>query len=287
MKPLSSTRSALAILLAAIMLFTVTTVPTARADGEAFPEREMNLLLVYDESLESFYSSQGITDIEHRFEQMAKLTLIPFKEALHLTFNVTIMDYSTAFGLEEKSKQCSLIYTPDEDYPWHHSANCNHGSNLHCETDHHISVRNILNIANACATNPSNDYDFVGVFVAHGLCYSHLSGHYYCGGMAYGYGYEGNACSFVAGGHYDCTSDPFQVDNLLSLKGLLSHEFSHLLNLSHADSSMGNCSQNDPCVMRSSFDGVIYTRNHWCSNCLEKISADLNQRANANEGDGN
>lgn len=103
MQTLSSTRSALAILLAAIMLFTVTTVPTARADGEAFPEREMNFLLVYDDSMENRFSTLGITDIEHRFEQLAKLAFIPFKEALNLTLNVTVMDYSTAFGQEEFS----------------------------------------------------------------------------------------------------------------------------------------------------------------------------------------
>lgn len=145
-----------------------------------------------------------------------------------------------------------------------------------------------MNIANACALNPNNDFDFVGVFVAHPICYNSGTEHNYCGGLAYGVGYNWNAYSFVACGQYSLSNDPFQVENLLSWKGLLSHEFSHLIGLSHADDPYsGDCAQNDPCVMRSSFDGVIYTRNHWCSNCLERIKVDLNQRANANEGDVN
>lgn len=277
MKRTTAFQTALSLMLAAVLLSISIAVPHARAD--AFPERELNILIVYDDSLEDSFAGCNITDLEDRFEQIAKLISIPYKETLNLTLNFSVIDYSTVFGEDEFSLECSDLYGPSTNPVWHHDAECSHGIDQYCTTQHHTSAMHIINIANPYALSTGNNYDVVAVYVGHKLCYySHTNGHGFCGGMAKGYGYQQNAFSFVALGHNylnSTSTDTCQADNFISSRGLFWHEFSHLLNLHHYGDSGIYCTGDCACMMRSSFDGVVYARNIWCPNCISRISDNL------------
>lgn len=285
MKFFRSLRPALAILLIAILFSMVTYVPTAKADEpvEDFPEREVDLLLLYDPSYAAFLSERcGITDPVHRLEQMANMAAIPFKETLNITLNVTVMSYLDTLG-QPYAMSCPDVYPADAvsigdkvTHHWEYNAQCNcynrcfPGTGI--GTYHHNSISHLSSTADQYARDHS-DFDTVGVYFGHLGCYMYAGQHFYPLGVGAQPGY-----GFAVYGIEDVVeNDPYQVINILSNMSILNHELSHNFGLNDAilaPFTPYNCSENEPCIMQKGhgFKSVVYAKNIWCANCLYKFS---------------
>lgn len=279
-------RSALSLLLVAVLLSTVFFAPTV-AQATTYPEREVKLLLVYDNTYEYAMQVHSITgDLTHRLEQMARLAVIPFKQTWNITLDVTVMPYEDAFGTEPYVNSCPDIHGWEElqgkegtyihEY-WRIGNQCQCVADNLCFTNmntpgHHNSAGRLLNTAHNFAVASSN-YDAVAIIVGHKLCYytSLEQLHTYCGGMA-----VQNGNGFIMNGSYDFSSnESLKFSNLLSNRGLLWHEFSHnfgLLNGHDDFTDPENCSENYPCVMSGGFSGVVFAGNVWCPSCCSRFN---------------
>lgn len=274
-------RSALSLLLVAVLLSTVFFAPTV-AQATTYPEREVKLLLVYDDTYEYAMRSNGITgSLEHRLEQMARLAEVPFKQTWNISFDVTVMSYENAFGTEPYVNSCPNIHGWEElqgkegtyfhEY-WRIGNQCQCVADNQCYTSlsnpgHHNSAYRLVYTANNFALASSN-YDAVGIYAGHKLCYYKSSEqlHTYCGGMAIPNGY-----GFIGIGYGDMVdSETLKYSNLISNRELLWHEFSHNYGLQNGTvdfTDPNNCNENYPCTMSGGFSGVVYAGTVWCPNC--------------------
>ena len=287
MSPLTSLRSAAALFLVALLLSTSLFIPTA-VGATGYPEQTIRLLIVYDDTYAaSMERNEILGDLNHRLEQMTRLAEIPFNEVWNISFDITVLPYTgtfNAFDTEPYVNSCPDIHYfhydtgKEQDTPtevWNSAAQCNCFNNCFVSLSsdcHHNSAKRILVNANTlCLT--SNDYDAVGVYVAHLLCYEASSGeHSTCGGLSFLDG-----CAFTGHGDYDLDleSQTRSVENILSNRGMLWHEFSHCFGLpdgSNDFTNPSNCTENYPCTMSGGFAGVVYTGNVWCPNCQSQFN---------------
>lgn len=271
-------RSALSLLLVAVLLSTVFFAPTV-AQATTYPEREVKLLLVYDDTYEYAMRSNGITgSLEHRLEQMARLAEVPFKQTWNISFDVTVMSYEDAFGTEPYVNSCPHIHTQnEEDGEWKLDGQCICLPDNQCFSGvnvpgHHNSAYRLVYTAHNFALASSN-YDAVGIYAGHKLCYYKSSEqlHTYCGGMAI---LSGNG--FIGRGVYDMESGGSKfIFNIMSNRNLLWHEFSHNYGLPDGNGDFtdpNNCNENYPCTMSGGFGGVVYAGTIWCPNCCSHLN---------------
>jgi len=274
MSPLTSLRSAAALFLVALLLSTSLFIPTA-VGATGYPEQTIRLLIVYDDTYAvSMERNEIIGDLTHRLEQMTKLAEIPFNEVWNISFDITVLPYAEAFGSEPYVNSCRYIHSPKTG-EWHLKKQClctdSCFSNLFAPGHHNSSLR-VVCTAHSFAYR-SAQYDAAGVFVAHQLCYANSpSEHDFCGGQSIL-----NGVGFAGRGDYDLDLDSQtrSVENILSNRGMLWHEFSHcfgLLDGSNDFTNPYNCTENYPCTMSGGFAGVVYTGNVWCPNCQSQFN---------------
>lgn len=287
---LTSLRSAAALFLVALLLSTSLFIPTT-IGATGYPEQTIRLLIAYDDTyVVSMEENEISGNLTHRLEQMTKLAEVPFKEMWNISFDVTVLPYAEAFGsftslnTEPYVNSCPRVHsieyttgknqeTPTETWDLNAQCDCFDNCFTTLSTDgHHTSAERIVSNAHTLAYI-SNDYDAVGVYVSHLLCYrTNSSEHSACGGLS-----RVNGRGFTGHGDYDLHHDsPIRsVENILSNRGMLWHEFSHcfgLLNGSNDFSDPYNCTENYPCTMSGGFSGVVYTDNVWCPNCQARFN---------------
>lgn len=267
-------RPALAFLAAVILLGMLLIAPKTKAED---PTRDsVSMLILYDDSYECRVAPYNITDYEERIDQMMTLAVIPFEETLGLTINYTIADYSSVLGTEY-AMSCPDLYPLiagndfiREHHEWSLDEQCTCVDNDHCYTNdpntcHHNSGNGLIHRMWSYALN--SNYDHVTSFVGYNICYRKNNTHYWVSGLG-----QVNGSAFVCSGFQSMSSDTtdcYQVMNLLSMKGVLSHEFSHNLGLHDPGSTYQS---NEPCIMAGGFDGIIFAKNIWCSVCMETLN---------------
>lgn len=259
----------LAVTVAASLLF-------AQPKTEAEAEREdisYDVLILYDDSFAARMDNNNLSNPASRLRQMAKLASIPFKETLGVSLNYTVASYSSVLGTEY-AKSCPYLYplisNDGEFRPYHQwalDAQCECYLDSECylgdyDTCHHNSAIGLLDRLTEHA--PNSGYDYVAGFVGHTLCY-YSNEHHYCAGMAYA-----GEDALVGIGYADMSLGQYKVLNILSMKGIYWHEFSHNLGLHDPEEDY---TSTEPCTMAGGFDGIIYARNIWCSNCLNALAA--------------
>lgn len=285
-------RSTMAISLAVIILCSVISFPS-KALTITLPAREVNLLIVYDESYEAFFRDLGITDVESRLRQMVYMAEIPFRNTWNISFNCTILPYEDTLGDEYACQTCPGLWSWENNEPnttrvWKHltgQCRCNVPA---CYTSlsvpgHHNSAHRTLDIAAVYANSHSATYNAVGVFTGHQICYGGVNAHGPVGGLAYP---GGNA--FISAGYYNVyaydhesqswvttDSTPNLLNNIMSNIAIMQHEISHNYGLgdtNHDFSDENDCNENMPCIMSGSFDGIVYIENIWCEHCRSKFA---------------
>lgn len=264
-------RSALSLLLVAVLLSTVFFAPTV-AQATTYPEREVKLLLVYDDTYDYAMRSNGITgSLEHRLEQMARLAEVPFKQTWNISFDVTVMSYEDAFGTEPYVNSCPYVHIQEEDAEWDLHGNCACVGNSQCVSGHHNSAHRLVDIAHNFAVT-SNQYDVAAIFVGHSLCCMYNNEHIYCGGLS-----RSNGNGFVVkGSTYFSSSETQCFSNLLATIKVFQHEFSHNFGLHNQGSDFSNpnnCTANYPCTMnKDDFKGIVFAGNVWCPKCCARFN---------------
>ena len=272
-----------AILMAAIIFCSTFAMPFAKADAD-FPARTVNLLILYDQSYESFFAEEcSINDPVHRLEQVVKLAEVPFKEKLNITLNVTISSYQSVLG-NSYAMSCPTIYPVDtpvinscDPHYWEYEEQCEcaglDDSSSDPHSRHHTSMRTLLDDVTAYI-NGQSVYDAAFCYFCFNGCNSCIGNitHRHPPGIAYRYGVAG-----VAGGNHSISDTTYQSMNLTSCVGLFWHEFSHTFGLKDGTNDFitnpdDNCTENYPCTMSGGFDKIIYAPNVWCPNCLYKLS---------------
>lgn len=284
-------RSTIAVSLAVIILCSVISLPS-KAFVIQLPAREVNMLILYDESYEAFFEELGITDFENRLRQMVYMAEIPFKNVWNISLNCTVLPYANILGEAYSCQTCPGLWSWENDVPnttrvWRHlTGQCQCYSTCYSSLStpgHHNSAHRILDNAENYAGS-SSAYDIVGVFTGHEICYGAGSSHDQIGGLAYP---GGNA--FVGVGHadvayaHDTTPETWVItdttrnflNNIMSNIAIMQHEFSHNYGLGDGNydfTDQNNCNLNMPCVMSGGFGGIVYAENIWCEHCRAKFA---------------
>lgn len=286
-------RSTIAVSLAIIILCSVISLPS-KAFTIVYPAREVNLLIVYDESYEAFFEKLGITDFENRLRQMVYMAELPFRNTWNISLNCTVLPYEETLGDAYACQPCPGLWSwengePNTTRDWRHlTGQCQCYSTCFSSLTapgHHNSSLRLLAIAQNYAVS-SSAYDVVGVFTGHQICYGYgVTDHRQIGGVA---SFGGNA--FVGAGHHDVAyvydnnkpetwvitdSTPNLLNNIMSNIAIMQHEFSHNYGLpdgSHDFTDENNCNMNMPCVMSGGFGGIVYAENIWCEHCRSKFA---------------
>lgn len=283
-------RSTIAVSLAVIILCSVISLPS-KAFTITLPAREVNMLIVYDESYEAFFEKLGITDFENRLRQMVYMAELPFRNTWNISLNCTVLPYEETLGDDYACQTCPGLWSWENGEPnttrvWNHlTGQCNCYSTCYSSLTapgHHNSAHRLLDIARNYATS-SSVYDVVGVFTGHQICFGGANDHRQIGGLAYP---GGNA--FIGVGHHDIytrngssdswtltDSTPNFLNNIMSNIALMQHEFSHNYGLgdgNHDFTDENNCNMNMPCVMSGGFGGIVYAENIWCEHCRSKFA---------------
>ncbi len=290
MKENSLFRSTIAVSLAIIILCSFITLPS-KAFTITYPAREVNLLILYDESYEAFFEKFGITDFENRLRQMVYMAEIPFKNTWNINLNCTVLPYEDILGEDYACQPCPGLWSWENGESnttrvWKHLSGQCQCDVPACFTSslapgHHNSAIRIIALAWSYATS-SPIYDAVGVFTGHEIC-AGTTDHGQRGGISYLGG-----DSFVAVGHHDVytrsgssdswnltDSTPNLLNNIMSNIALMQHEFSHNYGLpdgNHDFTDENNCNMNMPCVMSGGFGGIVYAENIWCEHCRSKFA---------------
>lgn len=277
-----TTAQVLSLLLATFLFCTSFAIPFAKAE-EDFPPRTVNLLILYDQSYQSYFAENNITNPQHRLEQMARLAAVPFAETLNITLNVTVASYQSVLGMSY-AMQCPTLYQSagiNAKSRWNYNAQCECAGldDSIPSSRHHNSMHSLLDVGTDYiqSQDPLTSiavYDAVGIYHGFSGCYAcngNVS-HGYAAGLAYLDG-----CAYVARGTYDFGLSNYCHLNLSSCVGLLWHEFSHTFGLLDGSDDFTtnptqNCSENAPCIMSGGFDSILYAPNVWCPNCLHKLS---------------
>lgn len=280
-------RSTIAVSLAIIILCSVISLPS-KALTIVYPAREVNLLIVYDESYEAFFAKFGINDLENRLRQMVYMAAIPFRNTWNISLNCDVLPYEDTLGEDYACQPCSGLWSWENDEPntsrdWKHLTGQCQCVVPSCYTSlsspgHHNSAMRLLARAQSYAVS-SAAYDVVGIFTGHQICYGGVSNHRQIGGVAY---LGGNA--FVSAGHHDVAyaysttpetwvvtdSTPNLLNNIMSNIAIMQHEFSHNYGLNDGNydfTDENNCNMNMPCIMSGGFGGIVYVENIWCEHC--------------------
>lgn len=264
------------LFLVAMIALNLFAMPTRSFADDQKDANEVSMLILYDDSYVCLMENYFITDPAERIAQMTKIATIPFEKTLSLDLSVTVLPYSTVLGTEY-AKSCPDLYpsVPSiyerDHHEWALNAQCTCVPEEQCynnnpNTCHHNSAYGLINRLYSYVVN--SNYDYVALFVGHKLCYYSGGTHRYCGGMG-----QVGGRALVGIGYGDLQQSQagnYQVLNLLSIKGILWHEFSH--NLGLHDPATGY-SSNEPCTMAGGFDGIIYAKKIWCSDCLSALTA--------------
>lgn len=282
-------RSTIAVSLAVIILCSVIALPS-KAFVIQLPAREVNLLIVYDESYEAFFKKLGITDLENRLRQMVYMVELPFRNTWNISLNCTVLPYKDALGEDYACQTCPGLWSwggseSNKERVWDHlTGQCHCYSSCFSSLSapgHHNSSHRLAAVAQNYATS-SSTYDVVGIFTGHKIC-AGTTNHGYVGGS----GYLGGS-GFVGVGHddvyaydsqsktwYVADSTPNLLNNIMSNIALMQHEFSHNYGLydgNHDFTDENNCNMNMPCVMSGGFGGIVYAENIWCEHCRTKFA---------------
>lgn len=284
-------RSTIAVSLAIIILCSFISLPS-KAFTITLPAREVNMLILYDESYEAFFEELGITDFENRLRQMVYMAELPFRNTWNISLNCTVLPYANILGEAYACQTCPGLWSwengePDTTRVWLHlSGQCQCYSTCYSSLSapgHHNSSLRLLDIAQNYATS-SSTYDVVGVFTGHQICYGYgATDHRQIGGVA-----SPGGDAFVGAGHhdvykYDKGTDswlvidftPNRLNNIMSNIAIMQHEFSHNYGLGDGNydfTDENNCNMNMPCVMSGGFGGIVYAENIWCEHCRAKFA---------------
>lgn len=245
----------------------------------------IRVLLLYDDSYESIMKDRGYTDtnsLENRLRQLTDLIALPYLQSKGIVLEFAISDYSSVLG-DEYSIQCPVgngLRTEENGVvKWIRKGQCTcpvSGNNCNPSPNgqgHHNNLIPLLNSAIQYAEN-STEYDFVTVITGLTMCYTQANGeHMRCAGVTYG-----QSCkALVMNGVYDIeygnienassAEVRFLLSNLISNYTLFWHEFTHV-----SGSPEGQCVDvNHACALSGSYNGIVYVRNPWCSNCENRF----------------
>ena len=291
------TTSVIALSLAMIITcFCIAPTSVAKADETVTLPPTINILLLYDDSYEFFFSHLSVNRelLEKRLQEVGKLAELPYLNKFGIHLNFTIGDYSSYLG-DEYALQCPIGngLRDYQDYfiqptandgnsgtlGWIYNGQCtctpitetgNDCNYPDATPGHHNNVIALREPARLFALQESNNFDLCAVISAQSLCYSWCGDHRYCGGMSY---YKGTG--FVINGTYSTGSScsgsvrPYYPSNLLSDVTLFLHEFGH-----SADLFDTMCTPNQPCIMSGGFDSVVSANDIWCDYCLSRFTVD-------------
>lgn len=262
-------KSAFAFLTAAVVLCVCFSAPPVKADRDN--THEVELLLVYDESYESFmHYEHNITNYGARVGQIAILGGVPFLYKHNIQLNVTTGPYATYLGTDP-AKSCPYLYhAPDPGSGslfrmiWDYSELCRCSGLTHSQ--HHSNPSYYTAAANQYATAPGSIYDDVGVVKAHSLCSSNEQ-------PVGGIGRLGDAGLVFDGksGFVTSETNPEQFFNMLYTKYYFSHELSHNFGAGDGYNNSSHCTANEPCTMNKGFHFIVFASNVWCSRCNNDI----------------
>lgn len=257
-------------------------------EASTYPERVVKLLVVYDDTFDVAMENMNLDgEAAHRLEQAMKLAAVPFKQKWNITLDVTVKSFHEIFIGQPYVNECPQIHSWVSDEAeksvkeiWNLDGQCCCFPEDQCYTSssvyaHHTSASKLAHEAHNYA-QLSQQYDAVEFVVGHKLCYysNSTSTHKECLGMSVVNGY-----GHVIRGTRDFDSNESTFfSNLLSIRGLLWHEFSHNFGLRDGSSDFtnpNNCSENHPCTMSGGFSGVVYANNVWCPNCCSRFNYDM------------
>ena len=273
MKILASPKRTFMILLAAILLCASTSFTAAKADAET---HDIKLLMLYDDSYDSFLDEHSMGSPSERIRQLLILSAIPFELQWDIVFDVTVSDYASVLGTDS-ALNCDAMHPlidplHGRERVWLYRACCNCQGLNHLQ--HHSNSTHYSSAAyNYTHNQVSPDpYDDVGIMLAHYLCFGGDITHYEVDGTAT----LSNPGFSVSGSKVVNTNatDTDQFLNLLYTKQVFSHEISHNFGTSNWDSSSSPCSVDCPCVMNTGFYSVIYVRDAWCPACHTDFTPD-------------
>lgn len=261
----------------AVIMFSVFISPHSTAMATTYPERIIDIKIVFDESYRTLFENENGNPPLSRLRQIGELAEHSFSSRWNIKFNIVVCAYEEEFN-DPYTLQCTSgglwawsnpIGTPGSELPyeervWYYEdgvCTC-FSSDDPCDNLHHTNISTLLNSLDDAHSEATDE--IVVWFVGHRLCkMNSKDDHVSAWGVAY---IKGNECivdgrAALYGWESGFGNSNREINNFLLSTQTLQHEMSHLFG------TIDHEQTNEPCTMTNSFRHVVQADDIWCDFC--------------------